>query len=173
MPSAVALYTREAVSDVLSAGGSGNWATRLDRAQKYPYLVLVRNRRHPSSPSDADHGTAFLVGRVAGAREVADIATNGKPRVFIEISEWAKVTVRNAWKTNSSNPVWYTDFETLGIEEDQLKFQPLPRPLVSNERGLQDMPPSLVQPRSLTEVKREIARLYGVPENAVEIIIRH
>ncbi len=169
MPHAIAVYTREAVSEVLSAGGSGNWATRLDRAQKYPYVVLVRNRRHPSSPSDADHGTAFLVGRVAGAREVAAIAANGKPRVFIEISEWAKVTVHNAWKTKSTNPVWYTDFETLGIREGELNFQPLP---VAIEGAVQDMPPSPAAAKSLTEIKREIGRLYGVLENAVEIIIR-
>jgi hypothetical protein len=170
MPSAVALYTREAVSEILEAGGSGNWATRIDRVRKYPYVVLVRNRRHPSSPSDADHGTAVLVGRIAGAREVAEIAGNGKPRVFVEISEWAKVAVRNAWKIDSSNPVWYTDFETLGIREDELNFQPIPP--VAPKEGVQEMPPSSGQAMSLTEIKREIARLYGVPVDAVEIIIR-
>jgi hypothetical protein len=121
---AIALLTHEPVLEILSEGGTGNWVANAQRVRNYPFVVLVRNRRHPSAPADVEHRTAFLVGRISGVRAVSETAVSGYPRVFIEISEYAEVAVSNAWG-KSQNPVWFTDLETLGIKEDELQFKPV------------------------------------------------
>lgn len=164
MPGAIALFTRESIPEILHAGGTGNWVTSADRAQEYPFVILVRNGRHPSSPSDTVHGTAFLLGRISGTRKAAEAAASGYPRIFIEISEYALIEVPNAW-SNSQNPVWYVDLATFGIVEDGLQFQPMP------QKPMSDILPK--EPtQTLADLKQEIARLFGVPVNAVEVTIR-
>ena len=168
MPGAIALFTRESVPEILAAGGTGNWATNADRACEYPFVVLVRNGRHPSSPSDTAHRTAFLVGRVSGTRKTAEAAANGYPRIFIDISEYALIKVPDAW-SKSQNPVWHTTLEELGIAEDELQFQPVPHAAIPPHDPIPPRDPA----KTLADMKREIGRLFGVPVSAVEIIIRH
>jgi hypothetical protein len=168
MSGAITVLTRESVAEVLAANGSGNWATRADRARKYRYVVLIRNAGDPASPSDKAHGTAFLVGRVSGVRETGDIAGNGKPRIFIEISEFAEVDVPNARAIKSTNPVWYSDFAALGIREEELRFNPILRNPAPHCNG-----PARKTSKTLGDIKHEIASLFGVPASAVEINIRH
>jgi len=165
MPGAIALLTRESVPEVLAAGGTGNWVTSADRARGFPYVVLVRNGRHPASPSDTEHGAAFLVGRISGARISAATAVSGYPRIFIEISEYAPVSVPNAW-SKSQNPVWYTDLTEFGINENELQFQPVPHTTAKSES------PALDRDHLVAEAKRTIARLFSVPATAVDISIR-
>jgi hypothetical protein len=170
MSGAIFLFTREMEHKVVDAAGTGNWATRADRVREYPYVVLVRNRRHPSSPSDYDHGTAFLVGKVSGTRETGEFSANGRPRVFIEISAYAPINMPKAWRTESQNPVWYTDLATLGIAENDLQFQPVPHQPTPRELAWSESVPR-GPAKALAEIKREIARLLGVPVSAVEIHI--
>lgn len=166
MAGAIALFTRESVEEILAAGGSGNWVTSAERVRNYPYVVLVRNGRHPSSPSDTEHGTAFLVGRVSGVRNATNTAANGYPRLFIEIERYAPVRKSNAW-SKSQNPVWYTELAKLGIDEDALHFLPMPHHAAD---GLSRS--SVNKDHVLAEMKQEIGHLYGVPKSAIEIIIR-
>lgn len=164
MTGVIALLTREAVAEIEQNGGTGNWVTSAARVREYPFVVLVRNRRHPSSPSDVEHGAAFLVGRISGVRVATKTATNGYPRVFIEISEYALVTTRNLW-SKSQNPVWYTDLETLGIEENSLHFRP-----ISHEEATSGEPVS--SDNVIADIKRQVGRVFNVPGSAVEIVIR-
>jgi hypothetical protein len=164
MPGAIALLTRESLAEILVAGATGAWVTAANRVQQYPYVVLIRSGRHPSSPSDIEHGTAFLVGRISGARETAKSAVNGYPRIFIQIEEYALITVPNAW-SKSQNPVWYTDLATLGIDERQLQFQPMPHDTVAPVEPAE-------RDHVLANMKREIGLLFNVPVSAVEITIR-
>ncbi len=166
MSKAIALFTREAVAEVLAGGGTGNWVTSAERAEEQPLVVLIRNARHPKAPRDVDHGTAFLVGKVSSVRRVAEASAGGYPRVFIEFSAYALAEVPNAWG-KSQNPVWYTDLTTLGISEDELKFQPMPHQPASD-----DAPPQQDRALAIADMKREVGRLFGVPASAVEIAIR-
>jgi hypothetical protein len=164
MPGAIALFTRESVEEIRKNGGTGNWVTSADRVRGYSFTVLVRNGKHPSSPSDVDHGTAFLVGRVSGTREVPETAANRYPRIFIEISEYALVTVPNSW-SKSQNPVWYTSLEDLHIKENSLKFELVPhQDTVSAEVINKD--------KIVADMKRQIGQLFNVPGSAVELSIR-
>jgi hypothetical protein len=165
MPGAIALLTRESVPEVLAGGGTGNWVTNADRARDFPYVVLVRNGRHPASPSDTEHGTAFLVGRISGVRTSAATAASGYPRIFIEISEYTPVSVPNAW-SKSQNPVWYTDLAEFGINENELQFQLVPHIAAAPES------PTVDRDQLVAEAKRTIGRLFSVPINAVDISIR-
>ena len=163
MAGVIALLTREAVTEIDQNGGTGNWVASAARVKEYPFVVLVRNRRHPSSPSDVEHGAAFLVGRISGVREATKTATKRYPRVFIKISEYALVTTPSVW-SKSQNPVWFTDLETLGIEENSLNFKPIPH----EEAAASDEPVS--SDNVLAEIKRHVGRLF--PGSAVEIVIR-
>ncbi len=164
MSRTIALLTREPVDEVLMKGGTGDWVTNAGRAREYPFVVLVRNRNHPSAPSDTDHGKPFLVGRISGARFSAS-ARNGYPRVFIEIDSYAPVNASNACWSKSQNPVWYTDLATLGIDEKELEFRPMPHTGAKQAK-------SVNKDHVLADIKRQIGQLYNVPRSAVEVTIR-
>jgi hypothetical protein len=166
MPGAIALLTREPVPEILAAGGTGNWVTSADRVRGYPFVVLVRNGRYPSSPSDVPHGTAFLVGRISGTRTTSTTAASGYPRVFIEIGEYAPIAVSDAW-SKSQNPVWFTDLATLGIDEQELQFQPVISATVAQKTPILDN-----NDNALAEMKRAIGLRHNVPASAVDITIR-
>jgi hypothetical protein len=164
MPGAIALFTFESVSRVLERGGTGSWSTKAARAREYPYVVLVRNKKHPSSPADVDHRTAFLVGRISDAREVPASEPGKPPRVFIELAAYALTEIPKAW-SKSQNPVWYTDLATLGIDENELQF----KPMLAVDSELPEAPD---KDASLAEIKQKIAALFGVRPSSVEIAIR-
>ena len=166
MPGAIALFTRESVDEIRENRGTGNWVASAERARQYSFVVLVRNRHHPSSPSDVEHGTAFLVGRISATREVTETAANKYPRIFIAISEYALVAVADSW-SKSQNPVWFTNLETLGIEETSLKFEPMP-----HEHGDAASGELVSKDNVLADMKRQIGLLFNVPGSAVEISIR-
>ena len=168
MPGTIAVLTREPLAQVQSEGGSGNWAANADRIRKYPFLVLVRNGKHPLSPTDVKHGTAFLVGRISGTHVAPASAqtVKGYPRQFIEISEFASISVPDVW-SKSQNPVWFTDLKMLGIDESKLKFE-LIRPAAPQKSTLSTPKTDL----DLADIKREIGLRYNVPASAVIIEIR-
>jgi len=165
MPGAIALFTREPLDEILENGGTGDWVTSADRVRQYPFVVLVRNRNHPSSPSDVDHGTAFLIGRVFGTRVAEKRAANGYPRIFIELKDYAQVNVKNVW-SKSQNPVWYTNLETLGIDENEIEFAPISHVATAQRET------AASENNALAEIKRDLAKLFNVPASAVEITIR-
>jgi hypothetical protein len=166
MPGAIALFTREPVDEIRENRGTGNWVASAERVRQYSFVVLVRNRQHPSSPSDVEHGTAFLVGRISATREVTETAANKYPRIFIAISEYALVDVADSW-SKSQNPVWFTNLETLGIEETSLKFEPMP-----HEHGDAASGELVSKDNVLADMKRQIGLLFNVPGSAIEISIR-
>lgn len=156
MTHAVAVLTRESIDEILAQGGTGHWVTSPERAATYPYVVCVRNRNHPSSPDDAPHHCAVLIGRVAGAREVGK-TEHGQPRVFIRMSAYALINVPGAWG-KTRNPVWYTTLEDLGVDLRDLAFEPMPEAAPSDDR---------VQPRQ-SEDRR--SRFTWEPDDLVPVI---
>ncbi len=163
MTQAIALLTFESQEKILEQGGSRSWVAKLERAQEYSYVVLTRNARHPSAPNDVAHGAAFLIGRVSGVQEVAETAANGKPRVQIDISDYAEINVADAWG-KSQNPVWFTDLETLGVDLSKVDFRPVPP---SQTAGLKQEDKAA----AIRQFREQIADLYQVPVRQIEITI--
>ncbi len=168
MTHAIAVLTREPTDEIIAQGGTGHWVTSRNRAAEYPYVVCVRNRNHPSSPDDAPHHAAVLIGRVAGATEVAK-TEHGQPRVFIRMSAYALINVPGAWG-KTRNPVWYTTLEELGIDLESLHFEPMSAPPDQPEPEPETGPGSLAL--SIAEAKEALAAFYGVPASSVTITIQ-
>ncbi|MEH6724756.1 MAG: hypothetical protein V7703_01270 [Hyphomicrobiales bacterium] len=94
---------------------------------------------------------------------MAETAANGKPRVQIDISDYAEINVEDAWG-KSQNPVWFTDLETLGVDLSEVEFQPVPP---SQSAG------SIAEDRAaaIRQFREQISDLYQVPVRQVEITI--
>jgi hypothetical protein len=165
MTQAIALRTNESVEEITNRGFTGNWSTRLDRAQEHRFVVLVRNAKHPSAPADVVHDTAFLICRIGGVREVAERTTDGRPRIAIDVTHVAPINVPGAWG-DSRNPVAYVDLNMLGINVDDLDFQEVHPTLGS------PMPNDVDAGLTFDEARAALARRYGVKPSAVEICIR-
>lgn len=163
--SAIAVFTSGAADKLIADGYTGNWATKAARAQTFEYVVCVRNGR-PPSPKDVPNGTAFLIGRIGRVHEVAETTSDGRPRVAIGFTEYARVNVPNAWG-NSSNPVWYTDLDTLGINLEELEFQPVP-----NADAIELAKPEIAAGAlDFAQARHGLSLRYGVPPKAIEIVI--
>jgi hypothetical protein len=91
-------------------------------------------------------------------------------RWIIKISEYAVVDYPEAWG-EWRNPVKYTTLEELGIDPKKLKFKPMPTPT-------KVLPPPAPPDRSKTgaltiaEAKAGLALQFGVPPEAIEILIK-
>jgi hypothetical protein len=79
------------------------------------------------------------------------------------MSEYALLAIPHAW-SKSQNPVWFTDLDTLGVDENSLKFEPMPH---ENAAGKPTSNANL-----LADLKRQVGLLFNVPGSVVEIIIR-
>ncbi|MCR9238926.1 MAG: hypothetical protein NXI17_19845 [Alphaproteobacteria bacterium] len=164
MTQAIALLTFESCELILEQGGSRSWVAKAERVQEYSYVVLVRNSKHPSAPHDVEHGAAFLIGRISGVREVDETAANGRPRIQIDVSEYAEVNIADAWG-KSQNPVWFTDFETLGVDVSKLKFRSVPPRQLSATKAID-------KAAIVGKFRERIAELYQVPVRQIEIAIK-
>ncbi|WP_306260163.1 hypothetical protein [Pararhizobium sp. IMCC21322] len=164
MTQAIALLTFEPRELILKQGGSRSWVAKAERVQEYPYVVLVRNFKHPSAPHDVEHGAVFLIGRISGVREVDETAANGRPRIQIDISEYAEVNIADAWG-KSQNPVWFTDFETLGVDVSKLKFRSVPPRQLSATKATD-------KSAIVGKYRERIAELYQVSVRQIEIAIK-
>ncbi|WP_312589478.1 hypothetical protein [Comamonas terrigena] len=120
----VCVFTARGFQQILDEGGSQAWVLDAKRAATCKYVVCVQNRHeqgdwaHPSE----DHKQAFIVGRLQRARTLK----NSTPvRVMLEFSAYAEISIDDAWN-GQRNPVRYTTLEELGIDEEDLNFQPMP-----------------------------------------------
>lgn len=175
----VAVFTARSPRRILREGGSQAWALDANRARKATYLVCIQNQHNPDRDfSDASeaHGMAFLIGRISDVIPSPEDPDCGRWQICI--SEYARITVADAWK-HWRNPVHYSSLEKLGISVEQLTFRPV--------REIDDAPASsearssaantkrgsdLVAPMSMAEAKPALAAFYGVTSDAIEIVIR-
>jgi hypothetical protein len=166
---AIAVFTANSRDEILEVGGSASWVVSENKARRHQYLVCIRNARNVAFPDHEPHGTAFLVGRISGFK-AHGFDKKGMPRWIIELSEYAVVDLPEAWG-EWRNPVKYTTLEELGIDPKKLKFKPMPTPT-------RDLPPSLptapAKSGALTiaEAKAGLALQFGVPPEAIEILIK-
>ena len=89
---------------------------------------------------------------------------------MIQISEYALVDYPEKWG-EWRNPVKYTTLEELGIDPKQLKFKPMP---VATKPPRAPAGPDRSKTGGLTiaEAKAGLALQFGVPPEAIEIVIK-
>lgn len=160
------VFTFKSAETILSDGGTCSWHIKPQRAQQCEYAVCTRNARHKLVQGKEPHGSAFLIGRVKDVVPTPRELDERPGRFLIRFSEYAVVHVLNAWKGDRV-PTRYVDEQALGIDFDKLEWRPLAEGAGSAPVGV-----SAAMGLSIAEAKPLLARRYGVPPDAIEIIIR-
>jgi hypothetical protein len=167
--SAIAVFTANSVAEILEVGGSVSWVVAEKQARRREFLVCVRNARDVTFHDHEPHGTAFLIGRISDLQPHG-FDRKGMQRWIIKISEYALTDYPEKWG-EWRNPVKYTTLEELGIDLKKLKFKPMPTP---TKVLLPPAPPDRSKTGALTiaEAKAGLALQFGVPPEAIEILIK-
>jgi hypothetical protein len=167
--SAIAVFTADSQDEILAVGGSGAWVVAQKQARRREFLVCIRNAREVDFHDHEPHGTAFLAGRIKGLKPYG-VDKKGMQRFIIELSEYVMIDHPDAWG-NWRNPVKYTTLEELGIDPEKLKFKPMPPP---TKILTPPAPPERSKAGALTiaEAKAGLALQFGVPAEAIEILIK-
>jgi hypothetical protein len=178
----IAVFTARSSHRILREGGSQAWVLDPARARKCKYLICTQNLHNPDrdfSDATEPHGSAFLVGKIGDVVPSPEFA-NGK-RWKICIDEFSTIpNVKDAWK-GWRNPVRYTTFEEMGVNPAELKFHPISdvsedlqfqeaaRPRTTSAKTTNGKSPAAL---SIATAKAGLAAFYGVPKEAIEIVIR-
>jgi len=171
----VAVFTARSPDRVIREGGSQAWVLDANRVRKTPYLVCVQNLHNDDrdfSDATEPHGSVFLVGKIS---DVVPSDDGKGDRWKVEISEFARIkdptNVWLAWR----NPVKYGSLETFGIDLASLAFEPMPDGPKQGEvpRATGVVAASNdVAPLTISAAKIGLSAFYGVPQEAIEIVIR-
>lgn len=150
--------------------GTQAWRLNPDHARKLDYCVCVQNRRNGHwGGADHDHHEAFMVGRIR------DVVTSPErpDRFLVVFKEYARIKHPDAWSGNR-NPVAYGSLEDFGVTDPaSLEWLPMKR---GRPAPSEDTPPDEDTgsgPLSIPEAKAGLSLGLGVPESAIEIIIRY
>jgi len=149
-------------------GGSAAWHLKAKNARACPYVVCSWNPNGKFAQPNygPGHGDAFLVAPITA---VEPAPTNAE-RYILRFAEFARVSVPDVWPGNQ-NPVTYASLSKLGIDLDSLAFEP-----VSQRTELlvpaSSSPSSNGAPLPISAAKPRLAAYYGVPIEAIEIVIR-
>ncbi|WP_252353311.1 hypothetical protein, partial [Acinetobacter baumannii] len=114
----VVVLTARGKTRILKEGGSQSWRLNAHNAGKCDYLVCVQNRKQSWGEPEADHHTAFLVGKISSISQSQEEDADG--RWIINISEYADISIPNMWDGNR-NPVSYSSLEEMNIDLNELK----------------------------------------------------
>ena len=175
---ALIVFTAKSSSLIQKQGGTSSWVLSPVSMRDVRYVVCTRNTdrtiEEQFGPRGEAHGEAFLVGKVSGLKQVK--VENNRKRYLVQISEYSLVSVPNFW-THDRNPTRYTDTGVLrerGIDVDKLEW--LLMPDIDGVIGvLRDSPvvaiTSTDQGLSIAEAKRGLSLKFGVPEEAIQIVI--
>jgi hypothetical protein len=178
--SAIVVFTARSPQRIVREGGSSSWVLNAGRAENCDFLVCTQNQRNSWGDATQEHGSAFLIGRISGLEPMPE--ENGQMRWLIAISEYAFIDIANVWQ-GWRNPVRYATLEDLGIDPQEIDFQPMP-PRTGNaaedvvvEGGDADSASPVgvveaVKPLSIPEAKLGLAMMFGVSADAIEITIR-
>jgi hypothetical protein len=171
----VVVFTARSPGRVILEGGSQAWVLNPVRAKQCTWLLCTQNRHNPNhelSDATEPHGAGFLLGRISAIRKSDEGKTE---RWLIAISEYARVSLPNAWD-GSRNPVRYTSLNELGINLNDLDFIPMSeRAAPTPERKTSASDSDAVAPvavLTIAEAKRQLAAAFGIKPDAIEITIR-
>jgi hypothetical protein len=153
------------VDEILATGGSQAWRLSPITAKEATYLICTKNKRHPESEGPEPHGAGFLIGRISGIVPAPD----EPDRFLVQIDQWAPLDMPDLW-TFGRNPIHYTDLSDLGIDPDSIDFQPVParKPQKTEIGSL----PNIARGLTIAEAKQGLAATFGVPVDAIEIVVR-
>jgi hypothetical protein len=124
------------------------------------------------APKTEAHQSAFLVGKISNIVLCPRHGDNKPQRYLIQFSEYARVTIPDAWK-GDRNPVKYGTLKELGIDPSTLKWEPMPAmeataPVTTSKK----VATNTTGPLTMAEAKKGLALTFGVPPDAIEITIR-
>jgi hypothetical protein len=170
---AMMVFTTESVQELLSRGGSRSWKLNAVRAQRYSYLICVRN--NPGNKEGIElSGQAFLIAKIKDIVQSTDPHPKYRERHMITFNEYAKINKPNVWK-GWRNPVYYdVSLNNLGIDMNEIDFSEntiktddneSPQSHVSSKRDMS-------QGLTIEEAKEGLAQTFSVDVHAVEITIR-
>jgi hypothetical protein len=170
--SAIVVFSGKSLEHLIKDGGCQSWVLDRNNARRREYLVCCRSGVDWVEGPEPQ-GSAFVVGRIS------DVVPSPEypGRWLIKLSTFAQVSIPGVWK-GWRNPVRYTDLETLGIDPNELTFEPMPEPVnvgqPINVEGPVKSPDENPAhgPLTISEAKRGLALTFGVPEDAIEITIR-
>jgi hypothetical protein len=168
----IVVFTARSPERIIREGGSQAWVLNPVRAKLCKWLVCAQNRHNPDhefSDATEPHGSAFLVSKISGITQSPE--EGAEDRWIIEISEAARVSIPDLWK-HWRNPVRYVCLSELGIEVEDLEFQPVsarPEARTKGEGQSGPWPPATL---TIAEAKKALAATFGVKPQAVEITIR-
>jgi hypothetical protein len=176
----VAVFTARSPNRIIKEGGSQAWALDPTRVRVLRFLVCVQNQNNPDrnfSDASEPHGRVFLVGKISDVVPSEDDHENPRWRICIdEYSTYADGT--NAWQ-GWRNPVRYTTLEEMGINLDKLTFHSVSeaqkdfaKAAEESSRPVQTTDDGSCPAISIANAKLGLAAFYGVPPEAIEIIIR-
>ena len=104
-------------------------------------------------------------------------------RFLVKIRDFSRIYVQNVWR-GWRFPVRYMSLSDLGIDPATLDFRPVPEPspqptpaavplnAIPNRNSANGDAASAPRPLSLADAKQELAVMYGVSPDAIEITIR-
>jgi hypothetical protein len=183
---AVIVFTFKSIERLMREGGTSSWHLNRNNAKQCAYVVCTRNTKRddaadlledPAQLDDAPkteaHRSAFLVGKISNIVLCPRHGDEKPQRYLIQFSEYARVTVLDAWK-GDRNPVRYGTLKELGIDPSTLKWEPMPAPKVStpapsaSEKATSNTTGHL----TMAEAKKGLALTFGVSPDAIEITIR-
>ncbi len=170
------VFTGKSRDRIIEEGGTSSWVLKPEVVRQFRYAVCTRNELRAEELSGANmgsepHGSAFLVGRISGVKKVGE--RNGRDRYLVTFDAVAEVNVPDVWD-GSRNPVRYIDaveIEAKGIVFGDLAFKPLAPP-THPATALSPEVPSVAKPMTIAQAKAGLAATFGVPEGAIEIIIK-
>ena len=174
---ALIVFTAKTIETVLYQGGTSSWVLSPTSMRDVRYVVCTRNSDRAydeeCGPRTEAHGEAFLVGKVSGLLKVDE--RNGRKRYLVQISEYALVSEPDFW-THDRNPTRYTDTDILrerGIDVDSLNWRPVPEVEEEIPMPMEDATSPALMRDGLTiaEAKRGLSVKFGVPEEAIQIVI--
>jgi len=174
---ALIVFTAKTAEMIHEQGGTRSWVLSATSMRDVRYVVCTRNSDRAydeeCGPRTEAHGSAFLVGKVSGLKQVDE--RNGRKRYLVQMSEYARVSVDDFW-AHDRNPTRYTDTDTLrerGIDVDKLDWLPMP----DSDGVIGVMPhPSKTAVTTgdgltIAQAKHGLAVKFGVPEEAIQIVI--
>ena len=164
---AAVVFTAKSVERILQEGGTSSWRLDRNHARQCGFAVCTRNANADWVEGPEAHHAAFLVGKVS---DVVPAPTTAG-RYLIQFSEYALVTVPDAWK-GDRNPVKYADLKDLGIDPAKLKWRPMPEPSEIPDSTPHTKPLATGSPLTMAEAKKGLALTFGVKPEAIEITIR-
>lgn len=168
MDDTILIFTRKGIPSFLRDGGSGNWKVRAERVNRLRFAVLCRNRNAAETiEGDEPHGTGFLVARINGL-----VPSPTRPgRWIIRFSSIAGIDMPDLWP-GYRNPTVYTSLAELGIDPDQLDWQPMSADTAPDEPG--SAPADAVTPvgEIIRRWKAALAKELGVSPGQIKVSLR-